>query len=284
LLVLAGASLFPMLFTQIGRFVASLPDMLARAQEVAQAWTAQMRSQLPPEVLGEAENTLASIVHNLAGAGEAAAVGTVVVISQTFSLLLGLITIPVWLFYVLKDRGQAAAFFFGMIPEPARPDVAAIAGIVDRVLSAYVRAQLLLGLVLGIVIAVGLSLMDVPFALVIGVIAGIAELIPVLGPILGSIPGLLVALANVPDRVVWVLLLFVAVQQLENNVLVPRIQGQAVDIHPAFIMLLLVVASEVGGLVGMLVAVPLAAVSREVFLYLYRRWDDTSPSSLGTRL
>lgn len=270
---LAGAMLLPMLFGQISRFITTLPDMWTEAQTVFQTWTFELRQQLPPEVVAEIEGATADVVHNLAGAAEDAVIQTLVVVSQTFSVLLGLITIPVWLFYVLKDRRDAVSFFNRIVPEGWRTDATAIARIVDRVLSNYIRAQLLLGLTVGVVTAVLLSLMGIPFALVLGVIAGFTELIPVLGPILGSIPGIIVTLANQPEKTLWVILAFIGIQQLENNLLVPRIQGEAVKIHPAFIMVLLVIASEVGGLVGMLVAVPLAAVCKEVFLYLYGRWS-----------
>ena len=102
----------------------------------------------------------------------------------------------------------------------------------------------------------------------------VTELIPVLGPILGAIPAILVTFTNEPDKVLLVALLFIGVQFVENTLLVPRVQGQAVSIHPAFIMVLLVLASEVAGLWGMLLAVPLAAVSRDVFLYLYHRFEE----------
>ncbi|MCX8213089.1 MAG: AI-2E family transporter [SAR202 cluster bacterium] len=115
--------------------------------------------------------------------------------------------------------------------------------------------------------------------------AGAFELIPIIGPLLGAIPGVLVALATSPGDLLWVVLLYTGVQLVENVVLVPRIQGRAVDIHPAIIMLLLVISSEVAGLRGVIVAVPLAAVARDVFLYFLHEWsedpagppDDTPP-------
>ena len=113
----------------------------------------------------------------------------------------------------------------------------------------------------------------------------VPELIPIIGPLLGAIPGVLVALATLPGDLLWVVLLYTGVQLVENVVLVPRIQGRAVDIHPAIIMLLLVISSEVAGLWGVIVAVPLAAVPRDVFLYFLHEWseepvgppDDTPP-------
>ncbi len=273
-LVLVGGGislLVPMLVRQVTNFFTQLPDMVPSVVGVVQAWSIEARGVLPPEIMASIDNALADMVHNLAGTAQAAAVQTVGVISGTFGLLLALVSIPVWLFYVLRDRREVAAFLVNLVPENARVDAIAIAGIIDRVLGAYIRAQLLLAFIVGLATFAGLTLLNIPFALVVGLIAGITEMIPVLGPILGSVAALLVTLASVPEKALWVLVLMIVIQQVENNLLVPRIQGEAVDIHPAVIMILLVVASELGGLVGMLVAVPLAAVCKEVFIYLHRR-------------
>ena len=97
-------------------------------------------------------------------------------------------------------------------------------------------------------------------------------MLPVVGPILGAIPGLLVTLATSPEKFFWVLILYVAVQQVENALLVPRIQGQAVHLHPVVVMVVLIVGSEVAGIWGMIVAVPLAGVAKDVFAYFLSEW------------
>jgi AI-2E family transporter len=109
----------------------------------------------------------------------------------------------------------------------------------------------------------------------LGIISGFTEVIPVIGPILGAVPGVLIA-AFSGD---WTLLLkvlavYVGVQQLENNLLVPKIQGDSVQLHPAIIMVALVVGSQVAGLVGLIVAVPVTAIMRDLFLYMYRRFAE----------
>ena len=273
LIVLAAILFLPPLFEQVLHFFEVLPITIAKAQEVVASLTEEYQANVPPELRSGVEEAVARLAQDLGGAFQEAVFRAIAVVSQTFSLLLGLLAIPVWLFYVLKDREHAKAWFYSMVPAGAREDAAAVAGIIDRVLSSYLRAQLFLGLVVGLFSGVGLSLLGVPFAPVLGLIAGITELIPVLGPILGSVIALLVTLANAPDKVLWVLVLFIIVQQVENNVLVPRIQGHAVAIHPAILMVLLVLTSEVAGLWGMLVAVPIAAVCRDVYVYLYRRFS-----------
>ena len=90
---------------------------------------------------------------------------------------------------------------------------------------------------------------------------------------LGAVPGLLVTLASSPSQVIWVALVYVIVQLVENNVISPRIHGRAVRLNPAIIMATLVVASEVAGLWGVIVGVPIVAAARDVFVYFYKEWD-----------
>jgi len=142
------------------------------------------------------------------------------------------------------------------------------------VLSAYVRGQLLLMLFVGGMATIALLIIDVPFALLLGVIAGIFEALPFVGPILGAIPAVLVALLSDPASAIWVVVSFFAIQQVENLILVPRISGESVKLHPAMVMVVLVVGNELAGFLGMLVAVPITAVIRDVFKYLYLRLQD----------
>ena len=105
-----------------------------------------------------------------------------------------------------------------------------------------------------------MALLGLPYALVLGVLAGLFELVPMFGPILSVIPAVLVALFMPFPTVIWVVLYFVGIQQLENNVLAPRISGHAVGLHPLGAMFALLVGFQLAGLLGGLFAVPLAGV------------------------
>ena len=181
-------------------------------------------------------------------------------------------------FYLLKDREAAVEGFYLLLPPNARRHTRNVVAIANRVLGAYVRAQLTLAVVVGVVVFIGLFALRIKFSALLAVTAGLFELVPVIGPLLGAIPGVLVTLATSPGDLLWVILLYVAVQLVENALLVPRIQGQAVDIHPAIIMVLLVVGSEAAGLWGVILALPLAAVSRDVFKYFYQEWGPAAAS------
>jgi predicted PurR-regulated permease PerM len=122
---------------------------------------------------------------------------------------------------------------------------------------------------------------DVRYILLLAIIAGITELIPIIGPIIGAVPGVLLGFfggAGGLQTGLAVLLVYVVVQQLENNLLVPRIIGESVGIHPAILMVIVIAMGQVFGLLGVVLAAPLTAIARDLFVYVYRRLDGLSPA------
>ncbi len=270
----AVALIVPPAFREATEFVDSVPELFAGARETIEGWNEAYTDRVPEDLREQIESSLASSGDILVGAVRAVLSKTTGAVSNTVSAVIGLAVVPFLVFYLLKDREAAIGGFYRLLPPNAQRHAKNVTTIVNDVLGAYVRAQLTLGFVVGAVVFVGLFALGIRFAALLGLIAGVFELIPIIGPLLGAIPGILVALATSPDDLLWVVLLYTGVQLVENVVLVPRIQGRAVDIHPAIIMLLLVVSSEVAGLWGVIVAVPLAAVARDVFLYFLHEWSE----------
>jgi len=199
---------------------------------------------------------------------------TLQAVFQTVSFALGMIIVPFWLFYVLNDKERAVRALYKFVPESLRDDVHCVVRIVDDLLSAYVRGQIVLCLVVGGLATITCFAVGLDLALLLGTIAGILEVIPILGPWLGAIPAVLVALAGNPISALWVAIAFAAIQQVENIFLVPRITGRAVRFHPAVVMVLVVIGSELAGVWGILMVVPLSAILRDVYQYLYLRTTD----------
>jgi len=275
LLVLSAASLayaVPLAMGELGRVIAQGPELLGEARNRLAEWEHLYRSVLSEEIGAQIFDGLSGAASTFGAALQIALFQTFALALQTFSVIIGLASIPVWLFYVLKDRERLASSFYNLFHPAVRSDAQAVMGIIDRTMGAYIQAQLFLAVVVGVVTSLGLLAIGIRFALGLGVIAGLFELIPIIGPILGAIPALLVTLATAPGSFLWVLLLYIGVQLVENNLLVPKIQGEAVNMHPAIIMLVLVVAAELAGFWGMLAAVPIAATGRDIFVYFYRQW------------
>lgn len=271
LLTMAGFLIVPRLVEEGSQFIENAPEYVERAQEELDVLTERYRTSVPPEVQEQIDQVRANLGETAGNLAAGALQRTLSILTHSVAVILGYLVIPFWLFYLLKDGHNIQSAVESLFPEWLRDDVANVFDIVNKVLGSYIRAQLILSLYIGVITTVGLFAMGIDFYLVLGLVAGITELVPVIGPILGAIPALIVVLATEPSMFPWVLLFYIAVQQTENLILVPRIQGNAVNMHPALIIVMLVVAQSILGFLGMIVAVPLAAVARDVFLYVYRR-------------
>lgn len=131
---------------------------------------------------------------------------------------------------------------------------------IDLVLKIYIRRQMLITMIVGALIGIGLSLLGFETAFLLGLMAGVLNLIPYFGPVLGAIPAVLLALLKSPWNALYVVFLFLVVNQLEVMLLVPRILGDSLQIHPITVVYLILVGNKIGGLIGMVFAVPLGAI------------------------
>ena len=264
----------PLIGHQVGDLAENFPEYRATAEEWFQQFiTFYNNLPISQDIRTSIEDALGSALGAIGTAAQTAIVGTIRAISSAMGFIVGLFIIPFWLFYVLKDKDRGFNAFNNMLPRSWRNDVWRIVRIVNGILASYIRGQLLLGLVVGVAVTIAMLAVGAPYPVILGIISGFTEIIPVIGPVLGAIPGVLVAFFH-PEgwvMVLKVLVVYVAVQQLENNILVPKIQGDSVKLHPAIIMVSLVVGSQVAGFVGLVAAVPVAAMLRDVYLYVYRR-------------
>jgi predicted PurR-regulated permease PerM len=164
---------------------------------------------------------------------------------------------------------------------------------VEKAVSSYVRGQLLFSLIMGTTAGVALWIFGVigifpdgrTYALFFGAFFGLMELVPYVGPVLGALPPILVALFQDPLTALWLVLLFVALQQLEGHVVAPQVFGHTLRINPILIIFALLFGAEVYGVVGAFVALPLAAVARETVVYLRKHlvleeWGAVPPSAV----
>lgn len=267
------------LVDQISQFLRDLPALAASLDQQLQRLSEFYRGlQLPPQIREALDEWLASIGEGGAGFDPAVLLPVANLTAGLISAIFGYLIIPVWAFYLLKDRPRLTRAFDRSIPPEWREDVWAIVHAVRRVFGQWVRAQLFLGVTVGIATFVGLMVLSAVvdpvfgrFALLLAIIAGLFELLPIIGPILAAIPAILLAATAGLEAALAALVLYTLVQQVENNVLVPKIQGDAVEMHPSAVMFALVVGGAIAGLLGAILALPVTAAGRDVFRYLFRR-------------
>jgi len=264
----------PLVIDQVQVLIENWPGLVGRVQDYGARGWGWYTENIPADWQLTIETTLKNLIDDALNALQTGLVATITTVSSTMSFFLSLVVIPFWLFYILQDEKQVKEGVLEAFPRQLRDDVRCLARLIDDVLSAYIRGQLLLVLFVGGMATLALLIIGVPFALVLGLVAGIFEVLPYIGPILGAIPAVVVALLADPVSAIWVAGAFFVIQQVENLVLVPRISGESVKLHPALVMVSLVIGNELAGLLGMLVAVPVTAVIRDVFKYLYLRFLD----------
>ncbi len=268
---------------QIEQFVRNVPGWFEQGNSFVNEQILEFNERASPEVRQQVEqqvnniqNTVQRNASTYAQRAATFALNSVIGIFETITFLLGFLVIPFFLFYILVDSNKLPDAINTLLHPRIRADFWNIWQIVDGTMGRYIRGQLLLGLIIGAASFIGLTVLnllgfEVPYTVLLAIIAGVGELIPVIGPILSAIPAIIVAIGSGPQTVIAVIILYALIQQLENQILVPRIVGDTLRLHAALLMALLVLAGAVGGLGLVILSAPLAAIGRDAFVYLHRR-------------
>ena len=276
----------PPISEQAREFITQLPQLGAAVGDLERAILEWYESlPLPPEVR-------ATIDAQIAASGQAAAdllrgllAPTINAIVRAATFILGLVVVPVWLFFVLKDREGFPRAVAGALPPSWRPDAENLLSLLGRVGGRWVRGQLLLGASIFVATVVGLTILTFlgftefgQFTLVLALIAGLLEWFPIIGPIVAAVPAILIGLSIGFPAAIAAAVLYTAIQQLENNILVPKVMGDAIELHPAVMILSLVVGGALFGIGGAILAAPVVAAGRDVYRYGFHRFGGQPPA------
>lgn len=177
-----------------------------------------------------------------------------------FGSLAAFVIVLVLTFYMVVEEDSARRLFKNLAPAEYQPFLAALFNKMQKRIGAWLRGQLILGLIIGVSVYLGLTILGVPYALLLGLIAGLLEIIPYAGPMLAAVPTLIIAFSISPLKGVLVLILFVAIQEIENNVLVPKIMQKVTGLNPVVSIVAMLIGIKFGGLAGALLAIPVATM------------------------
>jgi predicted PurR-regulated permease PerM len=185
------------------------------------------------------------------------------VLLSAASLGAALVIIPILAAYMLIDASNVRRQILGLFPVRRRAKVHTIIDAIDGVIGGFIRGQLIDGAIVGLMIFVMLIATHVPYALLIGIAAGLLNFIPYAGAVIGFIPSVILALAyNGPGNALLVALLFAVIQQIDGNFVAPKVLKDNVGLSPLYIILAILIGSELFGLIGTFLAVPVAAMLR----------------------
>ncbi len=270
--------LVPFIDRQIANFLQQLPRWVEWAQNVAAPWIEQrfgiglgeFNSQ---EVVGmlqshwkEAGGFASNVLGNVSKSGFA-----------IVGWAINLVIIPVAAFYLMRDWNIVVERIHALIPRSVEPVVVRLARESDDTLGGFLRGQLSVMIALGVIYGVGLWAAGISVGPLIGMVAGLISFVPYLGTIVGVAMGIIAALVQYQDlyHVGLVVAVFVAGQMLEGYFLVPKLVGDKIGMHPVAVMFAILAGGELFGFMGVLLALPIAAVVMVLLRYAYERYTQS---------
>jgi len=283
--ILLGMLLLPPLFEQLQRFLEELPSLASQLiafEEAIVDWLASL--PLPAPIRDALDTIIESGQQAVIGLLEAIVGPLLSLIARTAGFIVGLVVIPVWLLYVLKDRERLPDGLLRLLPGGWRTDAGNGIALTTSVIGRWIRGQLLLGAVIFVATLIGLLVLALigftdfaDFAVLLALVAGILEFVPIIGPIIAAVPAILIGASISPAAALAAIALYTIIQQVENHLLVPKVMGDAVDLHPAVVILSLIVGASLFGLWGAILAAPVVALGRDLYRYGFKRLDGGSP-------
>jgi predicted PurR-regulated permease PerM len=253
----------PLLLTQSLSLINSVPDYYAQALEY-------IRAQSNPLLRGLADQLPATLPLNTqvtVGDGvELSTLGQAVGYLQSFGWsVFSMVALVLIVYFWILDREQIVRSTLLLVPTERRAGAREVWDALEEKVGAFVRGQLLLCVSIGAVSLMAFLVIGVPNALLLAVLAGLFEAVPYIGPIFTAALAIVLTLAQAPDKIIWVIMVCVVIQQIENALLVPRIMGRTVGVNAVVTLLAITAFGSLLGIVGAIMAIPLAVVLQVLF-------------------
>ncbi|MBP2649386.1 MAG: tqsA 2 [Firmicutes bacterium] len=266
--IILGGSLFvPLLIREFEGFIGDLPTITAKGEGLIQYVQLTYQNYvLPQSVRTALDSGLVSLGTDVQQLANDAVAAVVVILTH----IVGLVISPILAFYLLHDWEELAVQVRCLLPGRWRTEVCAMLSDIDEVLSGIIRGQMTIAIIVGILVSSGLYILGVRYALIIGILAGILDVIPYFGAVIGGLPAVTVALLESPLLAAKTTALLFVIHQLEGTIIGPKILGETTGLNPLSVILVLFIGETLAGLMGMLFAVPVLAVSKVVFRHLIK--------------
>ncbi len=261
--------MIPPIATQVSNLSEKLPDFYEKfSDDFARIKTFSIKYNLIDSAQGALQSLSQQFSQSVSGIYGA--------ISGAFGGIFYAITVFVLAFYFIAQEKGVKKFVMTFTPGKYQPYISGLVNRLQEKMGAWLRGQLLLMLIVGVLTYIGLKIIGVEYALVLAIIAGLLEIIPIIGVIISIIPALFLSFVQSPILALFVLILYVIVQQLENHLLVPKVMQKAVGVNPILVIIALLIGGKLAGVLGMIVAVPVVAALVVISKDIFRKHTDNN--------
>lgn len=252
--------------SEFRQFAKSVPDMINAVQlSLLSVEEKYQLNLMPPEI----QNLISRVLQNIGEYTLKVAQFSLSAIFSIASTVLQLILVPFITFYMMKKGDYFVRKFIHLFPDRYTGHLEILFNEIYFVLKAYIRGQLFLSILIGAVVFLGMWIMNIPYPLVIGLLASVVEMIPLIGPIIGAIPPILLGLLQGTGVMAQVIVFYIIVQQLDSHLVMPKLMGSIIDVHPVAIIAGVLIGGEIFGIIGMMIAVPLVAVLQVLLRHMW---------------
>ncbi|QXE00513.1 AI-2E family transporter [Terribacillus sp. DMT04] len=245
----------PALINQVKDFSHNLPELTQRYDHYVQ-YMYQRTAFLPETV----HDKMDQVLHNLESRAENFLTKLLRLWNKLPQLIIFLVVTPVIVFYMLKDADKIGSAGLRLLPRKYRSKVKSLVLRIDDNLGRYIRGVLLVSCIVSLLTWTAFTLIRLPYSLVLALVVGSTNIIPYFGPIIGVIPAILVGITISPKTAILAGIAVFIIQLIEGNLLSPYIVGKSIHIHPLLIIFALLVGGELGGIIGMIAAVPVLTI------------------------
>ncbi|RKQ15904.1 AI-2E family transporter [Oceanobacillus bengalensis] len=269
LLTLFIMYIWPIIQNQITNLMYGIPGMIAVVEDVIFYWQANYTS-IPTQVIIAVEDFVANLPEHIQNLLDHLFGFIGGFIGQVISIAMGLVMIPFFLFFMLKDGEKLLPFILQVFKKEKAENIRSLFGKIDNVLSSFIQGQLFVSFCVGVMLYIGYIIIDLDYALLLALFGMLTNVIPYLGPFIAVTPALLVGTLQDPINFFWIAIIMIVAQQIESNLISPNVMGQALHVHPLTVMTVVVSAGSIAGFLGIVFAVPVYAVVRAIIVHLYQ--------------
>ncbi len=272
LLVLLVLSIGPILQHEFARLAENIPEKVAEARELL-----VMLEELPileqlidPEAL-DFDNLIDRATATVSGAISRIATSVAMILDFTANIFTTIVIVPFLLYYMLKEknRGLIESVVSRFVPQSYAGNINSALGEMNRLLSSYVQGLIIVCVCVGILAYIGFLIIGLEYALILAIFIMITNVVPFLGPFIGAIPAVIVGLLQSPLMMLLVIAIIVVVQQMESLLISPQVMGRKLALSPLAIILVVLVAGRLGGLLGIILAIPIFTVLKIIAAHIY---------------
>jgi predicted PurR-regulated permease PerM len=261
------STLIPLVATQTLELAKTVTDLVANLTKEGFIWNLPYAENLQEALKGFIENADQQTIISNVQAGleqigsqlQHLAGNTVGVVKVLFNGIFNAILVLVLTFFIIVDEKGINHFFTSLFPSRHTKYIIAKSDAVKEKIGYWLRGQITMMFGMTLITFIGLKILGIEYALTLAILAGFTELLPVVGPVIAAVPALLIGLNESPMTALWVLILYIIIQQLEGNIMVPMVMKKAVDLSPIIIIIAMLIGFQFLGILGVIISVPVAA-------------------------